>query len=373
MRFVLNTHRDDAGTQVCIHDLAVRLADRGHDARVNDWDGYPRADIAVFMGYDYELDRARKQNPDIRVVLADPKQDSREHIASAREADLLLVSSIEQRDAFLALNRNVLIHAMFPRLSESGVRRHEERSPTVIGYHGNRVHLEAMVESVRPALHALAKRRPIELVAVYNIADLGRARIGVPDEELVPTRHIQWTPGYVGDLADVDIGIVPNELPLRDRLDLLEVSALDRREFKYEPFDHLVRYKASANANRLYAFAELEIPVVTDFAPSLSQFVADGESGFVVSSPHGWFHALDLLAGSVDLRTRMGSALRARVDAEFDAQVDRLVAALEAPVQERPMLMAGWPTPRERLERLPRYVTHKGAGVQGFVDRFRSR
>ena len=373
MRFVLNTHRDDAGTKVCIHDLGARLQQRGFDARVNDWDGYATADVAVFMGYDHELEKARRANPGIKVVLADPKESAREHIEAARRADLLLVSSVEQRDVFLALNRNVLIHAMFPLFQAVQLKRDVMDSPLVIGYHGNRIHLEAMVDSVRPALHALANRRPIEFLAIYNIADLGRARIGIPDESIVRTRHVQWTPDYINDLAGADIGILPNELPLRDRLDVLEAAMYDCPEFRYEPFDHLVRYKASANPNRVAAFAHLEIPVVTDFAPSLSQFVRDGESGFVASSPYGWFHALDTLADSPDLRAKMGAALHARVDAEIEGQVDRLLQTLQAPGIESPETIGAWPTSIDRLQRLSRYPSPRASWARRLLKRVRPR
>ena len=43
-------------------------------------------------------------------------------------------------------------------------------------------------------LPRLARRRPIEFWALYNVADLGRAELGVPDESLLRVRHIPWTP-----------------------------------------------------------------------------------------------------------------------------------------------------------------------------------
>src|SRR5207247_2612077 len=140
--------RDDPGTRVCIDGLGERLRGHGVDATVGDWDHYSRYDIAIFMGYDDDAVRARAQNPDIRVMLADPKQSRPEWIRAAREADALLVSSVEQRDAFLRLNGNVFVYHMFPPM-RAVERTHENREPLVIGYHGNRVHLEAMVDSVK--------------------------------------------------------------------------------------------------------------------------------------------------------------------------------------------------------------------------------
>src|SRR5437762_993649 len=137
MRVVLNTRVDDAASAVCIHLLGRRLAERGVDAAVNDWDGYGRYHVAIFLGYD----------------------------------------------------------------DDAG----------------------------RPALEELGRRRPVELRAIYNVAALGKARLGIPDERLLTVRHVQWSPD-LAPLADVDVGIVPAELPVRDRGAALEATAYPEPE-----------------------------------------------------------------------------------------------------------------------------------------------
>ena len=47
------------------------------------------------------------------------------------------------------------------------------------------------------------------------------------------------------ELRHIDIGILPNMMPIRDRLAVLELTAYDEPEFMYEPFDYLLRFKAS--------------------------------------------------------------------------------------------------------------------------------
>lgn len=355
MRIVLNTRADDHAARLAITGLAHRLAAAGVDATLNDWESYDRYDVAVFLGYDHELEAARRANPHIRVVLVDPKQSRAEWIEAARNADQLVVSSVEQRDVFYRLNRNILVWSMFPAV-QAVEKVHVEKEPIVIGYHGNRVHLEAMCAQVRPALEELGRRRRIELWAVYNVKALGRASAGVPDEKLVRVRHIQWSENVLLDeLAQADIGIVPNELPVNAKLDALERIAFDDGRFAYEPFDHLIRLKASANQGRLYAFARLGVPVVTDFAPSCAQFVRDGVSGFVVSSPYGWFEALESLCNSPSLRTRMAAALREKLDAEYERQLGEFVEFCSAELKPAPVRIPGWPTPEEELARLGAY------------------
>lgn len=329
MRFLLNTHRDDAGTRVCIHDLHARLNALGHVATLNDWGAYDRHDVAVFMGYDHDMERARRDNPKIRIALADPKLASMEYIEAARQADLLLVSSVEQRDAFLRLNGNVLVYYMFPR-EEPHCRRHADGERLVIAYHGNKVHLDAMRYTVGPALAALARVRPVELLCIYNIGGLGRADLSYLERAGVAVSHRQWeAAGLVDLLATADIGIMPNELPIRDRQRALALAAYPDGDFAYEPFDHLVRYKVSANPGRLYPFACAGLPVVADFCPSSAQFIKDGDSGFLASSPHGWHFAFERLAESADFRQACAERLLDAVETAYARQPEDFVRACQ--------------------------------------------
>lgn len=336
MRYLLNTHRDDAGTRVCVIDLHAQLSALGLHATLNDWSAYKDNDVVVFMGYDHEIERARRDNPNIKVVLADPKLASREYILAARQADLLLVSSVEQRDAFLRLNQNVLIHYMFPEM-EARHRQHDDHAGVVVVYHGNRVHLEAMRGSVVPALVALAQSHPVELLCIYNLAHLGRADLPGLEEAGIKVSHVQWDGDTMLDtLARADIGIMPNELPIRDRQEALRHTALPIGNFAYEPFDHLVRYKVSANPGRLLPFACAGLPVIADFCPSASQFIRDGESGFIVSSPHGWHFALSRLAESAQLRQSCAERLRDIVFAQQRDQAQAFVHACNNLVRRAP-------------------------------------
>lgn len=310
MRVVLNTTSDTMGAQVCIYDLHRRLTRLGVEAALNDWDHYDRYDVAVFMGYDDDVARARQQNPDIRIAIADPKQNRPEFRRAAREADFLMVSSVEQRDVFYRYNRNILVYYMFPEM-EPVEKEHIDNSPIIIGYHGNRVHLECMANGAQLAINELARRREIEFWAMYNVRRLGQAHIGMPDDSLMRVRHIQWSEeNYYDELARVDIGVVPNEIPIKEKARMLEASAYPVKEFNYVPYDHLTRYKASSNPGRIYVFGELGIPVVSDFYPSAAQFIIDGRSGFLASSPQGWFEALDRLAESASLRSSCAARLK---------------------------------------------------------------
>jgi glycosyltransferase involved in cell wall biosynthesis len=374
VRIVLNARSDSAGAQAGVVGLGRRLQEAGVDATLGDWEHYDRYDVAIFLGTDEDVARARAAHPGIRIGLSDPKQSRREWVDAARAADFLLVSSVEQREAFLRLNRNLHVLYMFPPLP-ARERRHEQREPLVVGYHGNRVHLEAMRGTgVRDALEAIGRRRPIELVAVYDVAGKGRvSERALPDPSVVPTRHVQWTEdALLRELDDMDIGLVPNLLPVENRGRALRLTASSDPELLYEPFDHLLRLKASSNPNRLYAFAQRGVPVVADITPSYAQFVLDGVSGLLAASARGWFEALDRLSASADLRGDLARELRSRIDAAYARQVDDLLAFLAAPGRGAPPRLPGDREPESDLATLAAYpAPGRESGAARLVGRLR--
>ena len=358
MRIVLNTTSESAGAQAGIVGLAHRLQEAGVDATLGDCDHYERYDVALFLGHDHQMAAARRANPRIRIGLSDPKQSRSEWIAAAREADFLLVSSVEQREAFLRLNRNIHVLYMFP-VVPARERVHADGDVLLVGYHGNRVHLEAMAGTgVRAALEELGRQRRVELVAVYDMEGKGPASPAcLPDPRVVPARHVQWSEAaLLTELRVVDIGLVPNLLPVERREHALRLTSSNDPQLRYEPFDHLLRLKASSNPNRLYAFARCGVPVVADVTPSFAQFVLDGVSGFLAASARGWYEALERLAGSPELRMRTARELRARLDAAYERQVEDLLDFLAEPPRGAPPSFPGERTADEDLAELRRYA-----------------
>ena len=119
------------------------------------------------------------------------------------------------------------------------------------------------------ARHSDARRRAacaletVELVVATNVDRYGAPTTGLPKGDGVSIRFVQFEIGPEGELAgsivealgSVDVGIVPNALPISHREQALGLTAWDEPWLSYEPFDFLVRFKASSNPGRLYPFA----------------------------------------------------------------------------------------------------------------------
>src|SRR3990167_847249 len=153
MKIVFNTNYNSAATFIGMEQMMPMLQKAGHEVTRNDWNNYGDYDLAFFMSPDSEVLKAKKQNPRILSAIIDPKTVSfferlrhkslwhQDVMRELRAADFLLVSSIEQRDHILKYNKNPFISYFFPQTPKKD-KTHEPKKKIVIGYHGNKAHLD---------------------------------------------------------------------------------------------------------------------------------------------------------------------------------------------------------------------------------------
>lgn len=268
---------------------------------------YADYDVVLFMGYDARVTEARAVNPSLEIGVIDLRFIEN---CDARGADFAIANGVELYDWLSNYFENIFIYPIYPQI-DAPLKKHEQKKPLVIGYHGNKKHIIAMRPHITAALEALSEEYEVELWAVYNIDLLGPMPEDLCDPDKVKVRYFQWEEGvYEKILAQANIGIVPNLVPLKDEA-LAKQSA--------EPFspllpsnaaaDYLLRFKKTTNAGRIYVFSQLGIPVVAGMSPSASQAIRHGVSGFLALSTAGWYHGLKKLADSAELRAKMGSRL----------------------------------------------------------------
>lgn len=328
IRFVLNTRNpDSAAAAVCIHGLSKHLRELGHPAAINDWSNYQQYDVAIFMAADADIASIRASNPNIRVGVADPKPST---LKQAQDADFCIVSSIEQREAFLQYNRNVFIHYMIPEFDSFPVKQ-ESKDLHRIFYHGNKVHLNGAFHGLVPALNELGKRYAIEFNAIYNIKELGLWALGRPDVRYCPTRDLQWYPNCYKDyLSQADIGVVQNLMPFRHEQLVRWLGTVSKTLLLESTADHIVKFKSSANAGRAFVFGYFNIPVVADATPSMGDAIVDGYSGRLALGAEGWFDALEELILSPERRYYLATNFRREIEARFSPRIsaERLMGFL---------------------------------------------
>jgi glycosyltransferase involved in cell wall biosynthesis len=184
------------------------------------------------------------------------------------------------------------------------LRRPSESLPTIgwTGSHSTRAHLELAV----PALEKLAARRRFRFVAIGAEA---------PPVAGAAVESRPWrAASEVGDLADIDVGIMPL------------------------PDDPWCRGKCGFKALQ---YMGLAIPAVVSPVGANTRIVTHGRNGFWAATEGEWVSVLDRLLDDRDLRARVGQEGRrtveelysARVVAPFVSEIFRRAAREAAPAE----------------------------------------
>jgi len=308
MRIVFNTNYKSAATFMGIDQLIPMLKKEGHEVARNDWKNYQNYDVVFFASPDSKVREAKKENPNILTGIIDPKTGPlwrQSLMKEVRAADFLLVSSIEHRDYFLKYNKNPFIYYFFPRIPKE-IKAHTDKDKIIIGYHGNKIHLNSMTD-VSWALDKLSEKYNIEFHAIYNIEKFGKWRTNRPRKCKVI--DIQWTAEMAKDLKECDIGVAQSLQPIHTRAGLTASRYYFKKDYLYSRNDYLFRFKYSNGPGRIYPFAMLGIPVVADASPSQCQFIQNGVSGFICCTKEGWYNNLEKLIKDASLRGEQGRKL----------------------------------------------------------------
>lgn len=290
-----------------------------------DWDNYEKYDIALFMTYKDDLiaiKNAKISNSNLKVGLIDPRGSQIDPIANY--VDFFIVDSIEMSDFFAKYQKPIFLFYEYPDVTIIK-KEHKEKNPLIIGYHGNRLHLEGMYPNITKAIEYLGDKYNIEFWAMYNLDKLGIASFGVPKK--IKMRHIQWAPeNYTKILSKVDIGIVPSLMPIKNLKKIKKKSEVNSNFFNDNIDDYLIRFKMPTNPGRMIVFGKLGIPIVADMHPSALQFIDHGYNGFIAYSCGGWYRSLETLICDHTIRNDFSNNMRKvlKKNFDFEIQIQRL-------------------------------------------------
>lgn len=308
MRILFTTdYPDKVSTQ--LNEPSLALLSKINGVEIDFYNSeFDKYDVVLFMGYDPKVSEARQANPKIKIGVIDPRPSTL-HLSFG--ADFIVANSIEMQDWCANYFTNIFIYPIYPILEEK-TKEHIKKDSIVIGYHGNKVHLNTIYPSISAALDMLANSYNVELWAVYDKDGLGISNIPLLNMKNVKLKHIQWSEeAYELYMSEVDIGIVPNIIPIHDIQHANQSIMSYPKVFNEHDKDFLHRFKATTNAGRLFVFAQYGVPVIADMVPSALQVIRDGENGYIASSVGGWYRALKKLADSPGLRKSFSSRMKA--------------------------------------------------------------
>lgn len=260
-----------------------------------------------------------------KICLADPKIKLDEELRAARLCDFVMVGSFEHKKAMSALGITSVQFTFLPILeskTEGSHKKVDKGAPLVLGYHGNKVHLDTFAKRTLKTIDRSLDTKVV-LRAFYNMKRLGKWDPGRLSN--IEVQHIPWHPiDTFAELELVDVGVVPNSIPHHASPYTLMPRRLSNPLWKINPFgirkdDYDLRFKVTSNAGRIYPFGKASVPVIADFFPSSSLLIRDGLDGFLCLSDNDWATAVNTFVQSPCLAKDMGASLLRRVSHEFDS------------------------------------------------------
>ncbi|MCI5208709.1 MAG: hypothetical protein D3910_07925, partial [Candidatus Electrothrix sp. ATG2] len=208
MKIVFNSREREAACTVFYQDAFAYCK----DIALYDYERYEEYDVALFMTYQRDLEemrRVKKTHPALRTAIIDPRGG--QVAPYLPYADFLIVDSLEMKDFWAYCNKPIFQYVEYPDIGVL-TKEHQEKEKIIIGYHGNKVHLECMCDRITPALEQIAEKYHVELWAMYNIDALCEWISGRPGN--IRVKDIQWSmKNYHEVLGKVDIGINPCFMP----------------------------------------------------------------------------------------------------------------------------------------------------------------
>ncbi len=257
-------------------------------------------DFVIFMGGSVRKEKAREVNPNIKIVVIDSRAGHKDNL---KNIDLLICNSLEMQIFHQHINTKFFIYPTYPLVEQHN--KINNKNKVVIGYHGNKVHLETIHPRISGAIYNLSSNYELEFLAMYNITKLKKSKIICEKNFGCKVKHVNYSYENYKMISQVDIGLVPQLIPYK--VNLLSKTLLNK--YNESPNDYILRFKDTNNIGRHLVFAQYKIPIITDMTPSSCQLISHGYNGFFAYSQKSWQQLIEILILDKEKRMQMGNNL----------------------------------------------------------------
>lgn len=315
-------------TRIFAHGLYQDLAQLELDVHYGIKDNISDFDIVVYGKNQRQA--LYKDNTSKIKGLIQPSDFSNQLLNESLLADFWIVGSYEEMDYYLQYKSNIAVYPLIERY-KTEKKTHKEKKHIIIGYHGNKKHLEELSPDLCAALEEVSRKHDIRLRAVYDIATLGMWQKNRPH---IAIEDVQWSLETLpSQILSMDIGIVPLLTHMHRPFSILirKFMRLIRPEMDASTQDYLLQFKNNTNPGRCFVFQQFGIPVVAELSPSASAAIPNEQYGYTAYSQAGWFRALDHLCSSAALRNTISDNAHAFFSSTWntDAHIPKIVSMIE--------------------------------------------
>ena len=266
---------------------------------------YKVYDFVFFMGGSENAKEIKSYNKNIKCILIDSRSLHEDKFDSI---DLVISNGLENYLYHMNKVKKNLIYPTYPRVYENNIlkKNNENNQKIILGYHGNKIHLNSMNPKILNAIKEISKEFKIELWAMYNVKNLGKSKIFDRHNKYFKVKHIQYShENYHNYIAKVDIGLVPQLIPQNNNF-FSNILSIGFKNFNQSKTDYLLRFKDTTNLGRHFVFSQLKIPFVSDITPSSVSYIKHGYNGFLAYTEKNWYDCILMLIKDKKLRKKIG-------------------------------------------------------------------
>lgn len=240
-------------------------------------------DIILFMSGTV-VKKLKKING-VKFGIVDPRASNYDNF---KNFDFILANGLEEKIFFNYTKLPTFIYPVYPKVKCK--KKIFNKRKTIISYHGNKEHLVNMYPRVTGAIAKISTTHKVQLNLIYNIKEKGKIKNFNEKNLGFKVLHKQYYNNCFNKyLFDTDIGIIPQIYPEQKRQIKRNIGNFFSKQLFKKKYKFKIEFKETTNLGRHFIFAQMKIPIITDYTISSSNFINHKINGLLGFDSSDWY------------------------------------------------------------------------------------
>ena len=210
-----------------------------------------------------------------------------------RNYDFIIANGLEEKLFFSHTNLPIFIYPVYPSVRN---KKKINKKKTIISYHGNKEHLLNMLPRITNAIKKISNEYNIELKLIYDIMNKGSVKELDRKHLNCKVTHLQYYENCFDKyLINTDIGIVTQLNNFENKKIKKNIGYFLSKQLFKGQYSFSLNFKETTNLGRHFVFAQLKIPVISDYTISSSNFINHMKNGILAYNSNDWYESIKYL------------------------------------------------------------------------------
>jgi len=259
-------------------------------------------DVVLFMSGTKNSNFVKKRN--VLYGLVDPRAANYDNF---NNYDFIMANGIEEKIFFSYTKLPTFIYPVYPSI-DLKKKKKINKNKTIISFHGNRDHVKNMYPYILNAISKISLKYSIELLLIYDFKSKGKIDFFNDKKQKFKIKHKQYHNNCFGKyLHDTDIGIVPQLIPVKAQKIKKNLGYYFSKQLFKKKYFFSLNFKETTNLGRHFVFAQLKIPIISDYTLSSSNFINNGVNGLLAHNTDDWYEHFEYLINNRKKLKKIGS------------------------------------------------------------------